>query len=201
MGIRENNNISNITITIPKEPQPQKLIRLVCMGAGYDTRGIKMLERGLVDQVVELDLPEVVGAKQRLFERLRKRRKWLKESSMPILIASDFNNTTRVERVLSKILLQNNNDKSQWHTVFVFEGVLIYLNKSVPSSLLKTTSRVLRENNLEGSLCFADRLENVPGGDITLGTKELESNGWTLQDWSPKAGLARHMGTASLCRL
>jgi len=64
------------------------------MGAGYDVRGVKMLERGLVDEVVELDLPEVVDANKRLFERLVKRRPWLGDLSMPILVPSDFNNVS-----------------------------------------------------------------------------------------------------------
>jgi len=84
------------------------------------------------------------------------------------------------------------------YTIFVFEGVMIYLNESIPSGLLELTSRLLRENQLEGSLCFADRLENVPGGDYDKGIQELETNGWNLEDWSPKPGLARHMGSASL---
>jgi hypothetical protein len=182
-----------------------KQIRLVCMGAGYDTRGIKMIERKTVDQVIELDLPEVVDAKERLFGRLLKRRPWLKDMPMPKLVPSDFNHLSDVEDKLKSILVPNNggsngddDDGFEWHTIFVFEGVMIYLDDGVPSSLLNITSRLLREHNLEGSLCFADRLENVPGGILDMGVKELESNGWTLKDWSPKPGLARHMGSASL---
>jgi len=175
-------------------------IRLVCMGAGYDTRGVKMMERETVDQVIELDLPEVVDAKERLFRRLLKRRPWLKELSMPTLVPSDFNDLSDVEEKLKPILRrdEDEDDTVEWHTIFVFEGVMIYLNDNVPSSLLNITSRLLRENNRKGSLCFADRLENVPGGDFDMGVKELETNGWNLKDWSPKPGLARHMGSASL---
>jgi len=55
-------------------------------------REVKMLECGLVDEVVELDLPEVVDANNRLFELLVKRRPWLGDLSVPILVPSDFNN-------------------------------------------------------------------------------------------------------------
>ncbi|VEU45135.1 unnamed protein product [Pseudo-nitzschia multistriata] len=181
-----------------------KKIRLVCMGAGYDTRGVKMIERTTVDRVIELDLPEVVNAKERLFWRLLKRRPWLKEfeCSMPTLVPSDFNDLLDVEQKLRALLLGDEPDgpdeKAEWHTIFVFEGVMIYLNDGVPSSLLGLTSKILRENNLEGSICFADRLENVPGGDYDAGVNELKKNGWELKDWSPKPGLARHMGYASL---
>ena len=196
------------------------LIRLICMGAGYDTRGVKMLERNTVDQVVELDLPEVVNAKERLFERLLKRRPWLRELTMPTLVPSDFNNVPDVRQKLDAVLRDRAQDHerqrqrhdddadeeeeeeqqmiTKCHTIFVFEGVMIYLNDGVPSSLLNITSSVLSETNLEGSLCFADRLENVPGGDFDLGVKELENNGWQMKDWCPKPGLARHMGSAKL---
>ena len=171
-------------------------IRLVCMGAGYDTRGVKMLERGIVDTVVELDLPEVVDAKKRLFTRLQKRRPRLADMSMPVLIPSDFNDVSDVKKKLDQVLKEDIN--GDWHTIFVFEGVMIYLNDGVPSSLLNVTSTALSERGLQGSLCLADRLENVPGGDQELGRIELQRNGWSIADWCPKPGLARHMMSARL---
>jgi hypothetical protein len=186
------------------------MIRLICMGAGYDTRGVKMLERNIVDQVYELDLPDVVEAKQRLFKRLLKRRPWLQKEivSMPTLIPCDFNILPDVEKKLRTILHDNkqtnNNDDIKWHTIFVFEGVMIYLDDGIPSSLLNITSNVLKENNLDGSLCFADRLENISttdgddGDSYDSGVKELEDNGWQIMDWCPKPGLAKHMGSAKL---
>ena len=176
-----------------------KKIRLICMGAGYDVRGVKMLERGLVDKVFELDLPQVVDAKERLFERLLRRRPWLHDYDLPILISSDFNDITDVKKNLQHVMTSDKDDEvTRWHTIFVFEGVMIYLNEGIPSSLLDVTSNALRKNGVSGSLCFADRLENVPGGDFDLGKEELESNGWQMKGWCPKPGLARHMGSAHL---
>jgi len=181
------------------------MIQLICMGAGYDTRGVKMLERNTVDRVVELDLPEVVHAKERLFGRLCKRRPWLKNISMPTLIPSDFNNISDLRQKLldAVVSLREEEDNEQmkqqnWHTIFVFEGVMIYLDDGIPSALLDVCSRILKDNKLVGSLIFADRLENVPGGDYDLGVKEVQNNGWVLKDWCPKPGLARHMGSAEL---
>lgn len=172
-------------------------IQLVCMGAGYDLRGIKMLERKVVDQVFELDLPQVVEAKERLFHRLRKRRPWLKEM-LPTLIASDLNQLEDVKDILLTRVLNQTQSTTEWYTIFMFEGVMIYLNPLVPSELLNVTSYVLKTKQMQGSLCFADRLENIPGGDLEPAIIELERNGWTLIDWEPKPGLARHMGYASL---
>ena len=189
--------IQNVTASNESaNDQGNVMIRLVCMGAGYDTRGVKMLERHVVHKVFELDLPQVVNAKKRLFERLVKRRPWLKELQMPTLIPSDFNDIGDLRTKLDIIFAQEGME--DWHTIFVFEGVMIYLNEGIPSSLLDITSRMLNENNHTGSLIFADRLENVPGGDLNLGRKELFDNGWILKDWCPKPGLARHMGSAML---
>ena len=45
------------------------------MGTGYDTRGVKFREQNIgIDEIVELDLPNVVEAKQRLYKRLVLRR-------------------------------------------------------------------------------------------------------------------------------
>ncbi len=161
-----------------------------------------MLERNTVDQVIEMDLPEVVKAKERLFERLIKRRPWLSNMAMPTLVPSDFNDVPDVQKKLGDILMHGGDDQhavtENWHNIFVFEGVMIYLDDGVPSSLLNITSSSLRKKGHEGTLCFADRLENVPGGDFDLGVKELQNNGWNMRDWCPKPGLARHMGSAEL---
>eukprot|EP00529_Nitzschia_sp_RCC80_P042819 CAMPEP_0113515244 /NCGR_PEP_ID=MMETSP0014_2-20120614/40837_1 /TAXON_ID=2857 /ORGANISM="Nitzschia sp." /LENGTH=327 /DNA_ID=CAMNT_0000411791 /DNA_START=386 /DNA_END=1366 /DNA_ORIENTATION=+ /assembly_acc=CAM_ASM_000159 len=176
--------------------------RLVCMGAGYDTRGIKMLERGLVDRVVELDLPGVVEAKKRLFQRLLKRRPKLRGMELPTLIASDLNEVANLKIQLQNLLRDDDDDSTQetvdWFAIFVFEGVMIYLDEGIPSALLNVTSSVLRDAQRNGALCLADRLENVPGGDPDAGDIELEGNGWDIVDWSPKPGLARHMLSARL---
>lgn len=172
-------------------------IQLVCMGAGYDLRGIKMLERKVVDRVFELDLPQVVEAKGRLFQRLQKRRPWLKDT-LPTLVESDLNQVEDVKDVLLTQVLNDTQGTNEWYTIFMFEGVMIYLNPSIPSALLNVTSSVLKTKQMEGSLCFADRLENIPGGDLEPAMVELKRNGWTLIDWEPKPGLARHMGYASL---
>ena len=192
-----------------KEEGGRKKIRLVCFGAGYDLRSIKLLERKLIDEAYELDLPQVVEAKQRLIgsKRLLKRRPWLASllnddncsSRMPKLIPSDLNDIDQVRQQLKEILTANNhNTTEEYYTIFVFEGVMIYLKEGIPSSLLNVTASVLKEVNAGGSLCFADRLENIPGGDYDLGIQELDRNGWKLDQWCPKPGLARHMGSAVL---
>jgi hypothetical protein len=44
-------------------------IRLVILGAGYDTRSVRLLQQGRVDQVWEFDLPPVMESKRWLLKR------------------------------------------------------------------------------------------------------------------------------------
>ena len=146
----------------------------------------------------------------------------------PKLIPVDFNDMDETRRALEGILIipssPNGNITEDDHrlgsgddvlgantNIILFEGVMIYLDGGVPHALLKLCSDVLGEcSNLStgdrtstlssssGYLCFADRLENIPGGDVDAAKVELESTGWELLDWLPKPGLARHMGVARL---
>jgi len=176
-------------------------VRLVSLGAGYDVRSVKFIERQMVDGAFELDLPRVVEAKRLLLgpKRLLRRRPWLKEENLPRLIPVDLNEVEDLKSILKGILTSSSKDTWQkWHTIFVFEGVMIYLDEGVPSSLLGLCSDVLKEHQLDGSLCFADRLENCPGGERRFAETELLKNGWELDEWRPKPGLARHAGSAKL---
>ena len=112
-------------------------------------------------------------------------------------------------------IVSNNNPSNGLPTanIILFEGVMIYLNEGVPHQLLELCSDVLNNDanrinincssgneSLHNYLCFADRLDNIPGGDEELARIEMESTGWKLEDWLSKPGLARHMGVASLVR-
>ena len=150
----------------------------------------------------ELDLPEVVSAKSKLLNRrLSRRRPWLGETSKyPQLIPVNFNNLNETRRALEKIIDGPDTCKSNVENLILFEGVMIYLDQGIPHSLLELCSDVLRRSHVEGEgyLCFADRLENIPGGDKDLALIEMDRTGWELMDWLSKPGLARHMGVARL---
>ena len=210
---------SEIGFTTEEKLLPVIKFRLISMGAGYDVRSIKLLTKGIVDEAYELDLPEVVKSKEMLLgpNRLRKRKPTLKDYHMPKLIGVNLNRISEVKEVLSRIVDSDNNVSKYeiWHNIFLFEGVMIYLDEGIPSALLNTCSSVIHEtlnaqvllqsttNETEvyhASLCLADRMENVPGGDIELGKEELRKNGWSLKTWLPKPGLARHMCTATLLK-
>lgn len=178
--------------------RPETRCRLISFGGGYDVRSIKFLIRGLIDQAVELDLPQVVEAKTRILEsrRFQKRRPNLTSDKFPEFYSVNLNAVDCVSSLLVQILSNSTNDKISWHTIFLFEGVMIYLDEGVPEALLKVCSEALKMTGKSGSLVFADRLENIPGGDAVIGREELAKNGWNVTDWLPKPGLARHMGCA-----
>jgi len=151
----------------------------------------------------ELDLPEVVRAKTQLLQtRLFKRRPWLQDiqSDYPKLIPVDFNNLNDTRSALESIVLSEDAGNTNVHNIIIFEGVMIYLDEGVPHALLDICSSILNKRKSQSSsyLCFADRLENIPGGDEDAAHIEMDSTGWELIDWLPKPGLARHMGVARL---
>jgi len=186
------------SVTRFAEEHRTKRIRLVSLGAGYDVRSIKLKERGVVDRAFELDLPEVVEAKQKIFasKRFQRRRPRVKGDVLPTFYAVDLNDLDTVKKTLNEILQSENDDNDEWHTIFLFEAVMIYLDDGVPRDLLQACSDALKSTNTRGSLVFADRLENVPGGDRDIGIRELANVGWDIIEWLPKPGLARHMGRA-----
>ena len=184
-------------------------VRLISMGAGYDVRSIKLCANGVVDAAYELDLPEVIEAKQRLFERAKRRRNDLTDRLLPKQYGIDLSEVENVRSILRDILnsdvlfIDNGSAPNSVHTVILFEAVMIYLDENVPTDLLKMCADTLREHercnsSCTSSLVFADRLENIPGGDIVTGRDVLENLGWNIVEWLPKPGLARHMGRLEL---
>ena len=187
------------TVTaLSEQYQETHQIRLVTLGGGYDVRSLKLRERGVIQESVELDLPSVVEAKQALFSSRRFQRR-RPHAALPKLQPIDLNNLEQTKNILQSILQQSKTDIGKpWHTIFLFEGVMIYLDEGIPSGLLNVTSTVLKDSHASGSLVFADRLENIPGCDEAAGRIEMARNGWKLDRWLPKPGLARHMGSADL---
>eukprot|EP00977_Amphora_coffeiformis_P028155 scaffold34710_cov208-Amphora_coffeaeformis.AAC.1 len=175
-----------------------KKIRLVSIGGGYDPRGARLLSTlsDVVAEAWELDLPEVLLSKRRMLQRLETRRKQRGGSfKYPQLCPIDLNDHAAAKTLLQEIVQPN--DNNSWHTIFISEGLLIYLDD--PNGLLKVCASVMKSSPAgSASLCFADRLANVPGGDEEAGRNELSKAGWDLVEWRPKPGLARHMGLARL---
>lgn len=178
-------------------------IKLVSLGAGYDVRCSRFMSQyhgeSKTVEAYELDLIDVVQSKKLILDKVKRRRPG---SLHPCLIDIDLNDEQQVNQTLEYIVLAGDNNQGT-HTIFISEGVMIYLDEGVPRKLLRQfRDAILNETSVDdtsntASFCFADRLENVPGGDIEAASNEFSRAGWDLIDWCPKPGLARHMG---LCR-
>lgn len=182
-----------------------KRIRLISLGAGYDIRSVRWLSSGQqVNEAWELDIPSVVESKRIMLERLQRRRQRRNKTTvLPECRSVDLNNLSQVQDILQDILIDKHKNSSrsnnqEWHTIFVSEGVLIYLDPTIPGKLLKLCADTVRGGAATASLCMADRLENSPGGEEPAGRQELARSSWELMDWCPKPGLARHMAVARL---
>jgi Leucine carboxyl methyltransferase len=140
-------------------------IRLVSFGAGYDVRSIKLKLRHIIDQAVELDLPQVIDSKRRLFTSHRFRHKVQAlgggsnidnetTSIQPHMIPVDLNDLERVRMALEEVFRQQDGDddeqqhaSSSYHTIFLFEAVMIYLNEGIPRALLQLCRSMLEKQH------------------------------------------------------
>jgi hypothetical protein len=180
--------------TLPSDDnKQQQRIRLVTFGGGYDVRSMKLMEQGIIDEAVELDLPIMVQAKRRLFESKRFRNK-RPNIRVPTLYELDLNNLDDVRTILQEVI----KEKENFVTIFLFEGVLMYLNDGISHELRLLCNHILQENQKEGYLCLADRLETVTDNDVDSVRSVLAATNWQLVDFLAKPGAARHMASARL---
>ncbi len=176
----------------------RKKIQLITLGAGYDTRSVRFLTSGQVQEAWELDVSPVISSKKVMFDRLVKRRQERQLlAKLPSLLVQDLNEVEEVEREIFGIL-DSCHDKHEWHIIFILEGVLIYLNEGVPTTLLSSCSSILKQNKFSGSLIFADLIRGLESSDVDRADHHLAAQGWDLErsSWCVKPGLARHMGLA-----
>jgi len=181
---------------ILKEKKDTEKIRLITLGAGYDTRSTRFLSQGRVDQAYELDVEPVIRSKRIMLDRLQKRRPGTR---VPELLIQDLNDLDGFKQWLEGVTQDTSNSTSSWYTIFLFEGVMIYLRKDTPSKLLSCCSSSIRNHN--GSLVFADLFRELPSVETPEAIKWFRMNGWELGDgssWCVKPVLARHMGAAKV---
>jgi hypothetical protein len=141
-----------------RDSNNNKKVRLISLGAGYDVRSIKLLKRGTIDEAAELDLAHVIDAKQHLLSsrRFQKRQPGVVAEFLPTFYKVDLNQVERVRKVLTDILttISEDNTNNQWWNIFLFEGVMIYLEQGVPSALLDVCRQVLDETESKSGFLF-----------------------------------------------
>lgn len=179
-----------------------KTTRVISLGSGYDVRSIRMLQQQQQNtfqklECYEFDLSSTVESKRKVFrERLLKRQR-LKgghELTFPTMVGMDLNDSERFRQELNNIL---NNDPKEVYTIFVVEGVLMYLQGGKASAILQACAETVTKNGGTASLCFADRLFDQSNCDLLPIQRQFQNVGWTLTEWAPNPNAnAKHMGIA-----
>lgn len=185
-------------------------VRLVAIGSGYDVRNTRLLsQHERIHAAWELDLPIVIEGKHALLERLEQRRtlKTKGPVRLPHLRQVDLNDVEAVKQVLAEIHHDITNEGESWHTIYIVEGVMMFLEDGIPKELLQLFRNAAKANGENASVCFADHLTSRRGSNDTSPTsmdddQEREmvqslfsSAGWNhFGNWAVKPGKARQMG-------
>ena len=179
---------------VAAEARNHAKVRIISLGAGYDARSIRILNDELHKDVecYEIDLPSTVESKRKLFgERLCRQnpRPW----KLPTLIGLDLNDTDKLRQELSDIIAPI--EDTTRHTIFVVEGVLMYLDEGKAAAALAACAQACRGGS---SLCFSDRFP-VENDEVETMQVFLAETGWDLIEWAPNPEAnAKHMGVARL---
>ena len=121
------------------------------------------------------------------------------------MIGLDLNDIVEFQRQLQFLFESDNNDNKEkkeeilHHTIFVVEGVLMYLEEGRAAEVLQACADAARQSGGLASLCFADRLFGRSDCDPVPMQQELAKTGWKLYEWAPSPNAnAKHMGIAHL---
>lgn len=175
---------------------------VIVLGAGFDTRSIRLAQHHKNTEFFEIDLPDVVSQKLSMFKRFQSRRKF---SLVPHLEGADLNNISEVQSKLRNIFLSSDSRTSSLRKiVFVSEAVLLYLQQDHVMPLLQLCLQTASQYSKDVSFCFADRIPAVQLNDADPDQEGVDAKtilstiGLNVERWAMKPGKARHMGVARL---
>lgn len=168
---------------------------LVTLGAGFDGRSLRFATKHR--PCVELDLPQVIEQKRGLVARATRRLPQLVEPAASITyLGANLSDVTEARAALKTAMTHIGRADT---VVVICEALLIYLPTHSATELLRSA---VEEAQAAGarhvSVCFADALPGVKGVARADAEAFLSSVGLVLDaaTWTPKPGLARHMGVA-----
>lgn len=201
---------------LAKAEQEDLELCLISLGAGFDTRNVRLLNGNFGVQFnssrlscMDLDLSDVVSQKHCMLGRLIDRRGPLR---LPTLHPIDLNDETCLSNLLANGLVGGN----KRILVIMVEAVLLYLLPGRATAALTTLVQHCRHTDSDLHFIFADRLpyeekcsdneasctdietQNSEMRERALVEQYLSTFGLQLQDWLPKPGKAKHMGVAIL---
>jgi len=195
-------NVAMRTIYLDKklssELNDTEASNVIVLGAGYDTRALRYLQKNQIHDFFEFDFPNVMKSKALMLERYKRRRRMTNSDKMPKLFEADLNDLNLVQRQL-KSLFESTNPKKK--TIYVIEAVLMYMKDENVSKLLQIAIEEASLGSKSISIVFADRFPGVrldnPHDEKQDVTRFFNQLNLKLQDYFPKPGRARHMGVAT----
>ena len=141
--------------------------QVVILGAGFDSRAIRLLDEKTSVRVYEIDIYHTVNAK---LKQYRKRK--IKLPDYDMLIPVDFEK----ENIKTKL---NEFGFSNKKTLFILEGLIMYL----PENSISETFSFINENSSQGSVVVFDyvhasvlRLENKYYGESAIYNRVKKDN-------------------------
>ena len=141
--------------------------QVVILGAGFDSRAIRLLDEKTSVRVYEIDVYHTINAK---LKQYRKRK--IKLPDYDMLIPVDFEK----ENIKTKL---NEFGFSNKKTLFILEGLIMYL----PENSISETFSFINENSSQGSVVVFDyvhasvlRLENKYYGESAIYNRVKKDN-------------------------
>ncbi|GMH57984.1 hypothetical protein TrST_g7726 [Triparma strigata] len=199
---------------IIEETPEEVALRICIVGAGFDSRGVKLIEEnsnndngndnGRDIEVYEFDLPGVIEEKRIVLSQSKLAKDVVDRVNLREI---DLNNLETARGVLLEVVRGGGKEGKQ-RVVVVLEAVIIYVDD--PTAVLNLLGEVLHDGNardegedgdlFRNALVFADRLpkESVSYANEEEARSLLGGLDWGLEltDFMPKPGLASSMGVA-----
>eukprot|EP00980_Cylindrotheca_fusiformis_P013131 scaffold3299_cov95-Cylindrotheca_fusiformis.AAC.1 len=193
--------LDNRTITIANQirsSKPDAKVRLVVLGAGYDLRSLRFLQEGIVDEAIELDLPNVIQAKKMLLESstFQHRRP---SCELPTMAGANLNDIETTNATLCELLQPTNQAQDHTYTIFLLEGILVHLESGSSSKILQLLHSYCggsNNNNSNGCLVFCDRIQGVNNRSLDLARTVLHEAEWKLTEFLATPTRTPHFGVA-----
>lgn len=185
---------------VAEEPfaAPEQPVALVALGAGFDGRSLRFGSSSI--PCYELDLPAVIEQKRGLVARASLRLPKLTEGASSITyVSANLSDVSAARRAVRQTMLSALSGRRGGRVVVVCEALLIYLPAHSATQLLRAVADEATSAGAASiSFCFADALPGVEGIARWDAEDVLRAAGLHLDpgSWTPKPGLARHMGVA-----
>jgi O-methyltransferase involved in polyketide biosynthesis len=147
-------------------------LQIVLFGAGYDTRALRYRHtHGDKLQFIEVDLPDVVDGKQRLYQKFARDDdpEWDFENNGSNFVPFDLNECggSKPESLI-EVLKQRGGLREDIPTLFVFEAVLFYVEEDAIRNIMDDLVSFMgswQERGAEALLCMTGAYsKSIPRG-------------------------------------